>query len=82
MGFTHTNDIALTLRYKKFKTILPLCYLEKTWTFLISNYSRSNFASSHVELNSNKANKKKSKEINTIRRVCDKTVEGGCCGGP
>jgi len=42
----------------------------------------SNFASSLVELNSNKANKKGGKEINPIGKVCGDTIKGGCCAGP
>jgi hypothetical protein len=56
------------------KTILPLYYLGRTWTFSISNYFRSNFVSSPMELDSNKANKKGSKETNPIGRVCEKVV--------
>jgi hypothetical protein len=61
------------------KTIFPLNSIGITWTLFFSNYSISNFASSLVELDSNKVNKKRSKEINPIRRVCGDTIEGGCC---
>lgn len=65
------------------KTILPLYYLRRNWTFLISNYFRSNLVSSPMELDSNKANKDGSKETNpTWRFVKRWYIEGGCYGGP
>ncbi len=64
------------------KKILPLYYLGRAWTFLFSNCSRSNFASFIMELDSNKTNKKGSKETDPTRKVCVKMVEGACCKGP
>jgi hypothetical protein len=43
---------------KSSKTIFPLNFIGMTWTLFISNYFMSNFASSLVELDYNKANKK------------------------
>jgi hypothetical protein len=70
-----------TLHYKKFKQILPSNSLRRTWTFLISNYSRSNFASSLMKLDFDKASKEMNKETNPIGRVCNEAVEGGYYGG-
>jgi hypothetical protein len=76
-----TNKGTTTLHYKKFKQILPSNSFRKTWTFLISNYYRSNFASSLMKLNFNKASKEMNKETNPIGRVYSEAVEGGCYGG-
>jgi hypothetical protein len=40
------------------------------------------FASFLMELDSNKTNKKRSKETDPTRRVCVKMVEGAYCKGP
>jgi len=64
------------------KTIFPWNSIGMIWILFISNYFMSNFASSLVELNSNKANKKGGKEINPIGKVCGDTIKGGCCAGP
>jgi len=42
--------------------------------FFISNFSRSNFANSHVELDFEKANKEGSRETNPIGRVCNDMI--------
>ncbi len=64
-----TSKRTTTLHYKKFKKLLPSNSLRRTWTFLISNYSSSNFASSLMKLDFDKASKEINKETNPIGRV-------------